>query len=271
MNRLTSNGIAWIERPGPAHPIVFLHGIGANAASFEHIFARMKPGHRLLAWDAPGYGRSDASPITRPTARDYAEILAAGLRELAARRCIVVGHSLGCLIAGSFAAHWPDMVAAVLFASPALGHRMPAGGQLPPSARARIDDFERLGPEGLAKSRAPLLVAAANRTPEILNVVAAGLRGLRMPGYAQTTHLLAAGDLVADAMTCPAQVVTGEEDAITPPKGGDLLLAALNSRSTAPQAVHHRLPGCGHMLFDEAPDTMRDLVIAFTSLSASLP
>ena len=58
----------------------------------------------VIAWDAPGYGKSDELLTDQPNATDYAKRLAALFDTLKIEKAIVVGHSLGALQASAFAA-----------------------------------------------------------------------------------------------------------------------------------------------------------------------
>ena len=107
----TAEGLSYLTREGGKRmPIVLLHGIGSNAHSFEPLMQTLAD-DRTLAWDAPGYRAS---------------------RMLTAR-CILLGHSLGALMAARFARVSPKRVAALVLASPALGHAAEKGGALPAS------------------------------------------------------------------------------------------------------------------------------------------
>jgi pimeloyl-ACP methyl ester carboxylesterase len=244
---------------------LLLHGIGSHGAAFAPFMALMADGGTTLAWDMPGYGASAPLPMDWPVALDYAQAAVDAAKAINIDRLGIVGHSLGCLVAGAIAAAFPGLVDRVAFVSPALGHRTPVGATLPPPAGARIQDFERLGAEGVAKSRAPLLLAPANRTADLISRAEAGLLALRMPGYGQATRMLASGDLIADAprIGVPALVVTGTDDAITPPKGGDLLAAALNTRPGLTPTRHVLIQGAGHMPFDEAPAALANALGRF--------
>src|SRR6185295_9581518 len=100
----TGNGrtISYREA-GAGTPLMLLHGIGSGSASFETQFGL--PGYRIIAWDAPGYGQSDPLPDAKPKTKDYADSLAAFLDTLGIKQAHIVGHSLGGLMAGSFARH----------------------------------------------------------------------------------------------------------------------------------------------------------------------
>src|SRR5256885_11891381 len=75
-----------------------LHGISSGAASWLDVALELAPRARVLAWDAPGYGRSTPLAPDAPTGADYARVLEQSLQALGVRRCLLVGHSLGALM-----------------------------------------------------------------------------------------------------------------------------------------------------------------------------
>ena len=86
-------GLSYLARGGGGDtPIVLLHGIGSNAQSFEPLIRVLSARHRVVAWDAPGYGRSQPLAVAWPDASDYAAALDRLLVELDVARCILVGH-----------------------------------------------------------------------------------------------------------------------------------------------------------------------------------
>ena len=94
-------------------------------------------------------------PRVGPLPQSYSEALAQLLDRLAVHRAVLVGHSLGAIIAARFAATNPGRVAGLALISPAVGYRTPVGAPLPDNVRARIDDFVRLGAKDFAAARAP--------------------------------------------------------------------------------------------------------------------
>jgi len=105
-----------------APALVLLHGIGSAGRSFEHQINAFSPRFKVLAWDAPGYGGSTELPVDHPTASDYAIELVKLLDERGIKRCHLLGHSLGCLIAARFMAIRPDRVQTLTLCSVATGH-----------------------------------------------------------------------------------------------------------------------------------------------------
>ena len=100
---VTPDGTVDYRQAGPrtlAVTHVLLHGIGSGSASWltQLEAAELSGNARVLAWEAPGYGRS--SPVTplQPSAGDYAVRLWAWLDNLSILNPVtLVGHSLGAI------------------------------------------------------------------------------------------------------------------------------------------------------------------------------
>ncbi|HZD88536.1 MAG TPA: alpha/beta hydrolase [Pseudolabrys sp.] len=260
--RASAAGTGYLRRPGKgdALPLVLLHGIGSNSESFAPLMEVLPPDIDCVAWNAPGYGASRPLASAWPVPRDYADALCTLLETLGLPRIVLLGHSLGCLFATSFAAAYPGRVAALVLLSPALGYRVPSGGALPPAVQSRIDEVEALGPKAFAAKRGPRLVYDVAGKPQVVAAVERAMAAIDPAGYAQAVHALGAGDLLADAanVTAPALVAVGAEDVITPPDRARAAVAAL------PHATGcHVIPAVGHALPQEAPRTVADLVARF--------
>lgn len=252
-------GISFLHRPGRGMglPLVMLHGIGSNAKSYSGLMAELPPAFDIIAWNAPGYGTSQPLPNASPTARDYAAALEKLLHALGLTRIILVGHSLGCLFAASFAALYPTRVAALTLLSPALGYKVAPGAALPPSVQTRIDEIETLGPEAFAAKRAARLVYMPERKPHILAAVREAMAAVNFAGYARAARALGGSDLIADAahITSPTLVAVGAEDVITPPANAHSAYAALPCG-----AGYHEIADAGHALPQENPRAVAALL-----------
>ena len=94
-----------VREQGGGIPLMLLHGISSGAASWHKQMALN--GFRVLAWDMPGYGESPMLAAERANAGDYADALAAMLDRAGVWQAVLVGHSLGALVASAFAAPRP--------------------------------------------------------------------------------------------------------------------------------------------------------------------
>ena len=249
------------ERAGAGPTCVLLHGIGSNASSFLPLMAGLPADWRILAWNAPGYGRSGPLAGDWPLARDYAEALAAVLDELAIRRVTLLGHSLGALVAASFAAARRDRVDHLVLASPALGHGIPRGNVLSASAQARIDDLGSEGPEEFAARRAARLVFEPEQNPAHVEAVRHAMSQVRLPGYAQAARMLSAGRLLDDIaqITVPTDVIVGADDRITP---SDSARRAHEALRPPWRGRFVEVPRAGHAIVQERPVAVTQLLVA---------
>jgi pimeloyl-ACP methyl ester carboxylesterase len=178
--------------------------------------------------------------------------------------CHLVGHSLGTLIAASFAADHPERILSLTLASVAAGQaRLPAAEREKALAQ-RLGDVVELGPRRMAEQRGPRLLAPA-ATPEMLRRVVETMAAVRPDGYSQAARMLASGDIKADIPRLPAdmavQFLYGDGDVITPP-ARNLDVAAL--RPTAPV---HVVKDAGHAVYLEQPAKFKSIVSDFVTRS----
>ncbi|QUG74439.1 alpha/beta fold hydrolase [Erwinia sp. E602] len=215
---------AWQESgTGPA--LVLLHGISSGSASWHRQLndPQLQRCCRILAWDAPGYGDSAPLAAEKPTAACYAGALARMLDAAGVGQAVVVGHSLGALIACAFAVRYPERVSRLVLADPAQGY----GGAPPAKQQEIIHQRQQQlagGLEQMAQQRAPALLRPQADECDVATV-AKGMRRLNVAGFLQAVSLLAQGDIhhwLAE-IRLPVEVWCGDRDAITPPAGAQAL------------------------------------------------
>jgi pimeloyl-ACP methyl ester carboxylesterase len=238
-------------------PLVLLHGIGSGAASWVQQLDALGASRRVLAWDAPGYGESTPVAPASPHAGDYAAALLNALDALGVARCVLVGHSLGAIVAGRFAAAHPDRVAGLLLLSPAGGYGAASEAVRVQKRDSRLAMLAELGPDGLAEQRsANMLSASAGDAAR--QWVRWNMARIVPAGYAQATHLLANADLATDLAGFRGRtaVAVGANDAITPPAACERIAAAAHVGLQV-------IPQAGHAGYVEAPAVYSSLIDAF--------
>jgi len=245
---------------GPAErPVMMLlHGIGSASGSWAHQMESLSDRYRLIAWDAPGYGGSSVLPEEAPSAADYAAALVEFLGALEVQPDILIGHSLGALMAGAYAANGGHIGTALMLADPANGYGAADAEERAEKLSARLANMDKLGPEGLAAARSAA-VLSPNASKEALEMVRWNMSKLRIDGHAQAARMLAGGNLIADAAKYdgPVLVLCGGEDAITPKERCEKIAAAFSD------AEYKTLPGVGHVSYVENPDQFDQAIISF--------
>ncbi|HUQ24453.1 MAG TPA: alpha/beta hydrolase [Burkholderiales bacterium] len=248
-----SKGISYRET-GAGQALVLLHGIGSSSASWLNQLETLKA-YRLIAWDAPGYGDSEFLPEEKPLPVHYAQALHGFLDRMLLKDVVLVGNSLGCLMAGAYAAAHPERVRSMILLDPAAGH---AGDES--KQQERLKQFEELGPEGLAEKRSPTLVGK-NSPAEAVELMRWTQRRIRPPGYRQAVHCLTHGRLAEDARKFQKKVLVacGSEDIVTPEASCKAVAAAF------PRCEYRSLAGLGHVPHMEAPETVNRLIRDFVA------
>lgn len=241
---------------GTGLPLVCLHGIGSGAASWLGMALLLSQRARVLAWDAPGYGASTPLPMQAPRAADYAARLHALLDALGIGRCVLVGHSLGALMAAAAArdAARGGRFAALILLSPAQGYG--AAARAADAARVREQrqrSLAELGIAGMAEQRSSRLLSPG-ASPEARAWVRWNMARLHEGGYRQAIELLCGGDLLADLPPpMPVRVACGALDEVTPPTA----CAQVAERCGVPL---HGIEAAGHACYVEQPAAVARLL-----------
>lgn len=113
-----------------ARPIVFLHGGGLTAHTFDLVCLSLRDDYRCLALDQRGHGDSEWSPIEDYDVATQAEDVAAFIGTLDLSGLVLVGMSMGGMNAIHYAGDHSDSLAALVL--------IDVGPDLQPAGTARI-------------------------------------------------------------------------------------------------------------------------------------
>jgi pimeloyl-ACP methyl ester carboxylesterase len=126
-----------VESRGSGFPLVFTHSFAGDVSHWAATLAHLEDRHRAVAFDFAGHGRSPATPGRYSIAALAAQLEAVVTQE-GLDSFILVGHSLGALVAADYAGAHPDLVKALV-----LVDAPPAPGDIPPAQlegmRAALD------------------------------------------------------------------------------------------------------------------------------------
>jgi pimeloyl-ACP methyl ester carboxylesterase len=143
MRRLERDGVAlsYEEVGEGSPPVLLVHGWCCDHSYFAPQVAHFaERGHRVVAVDLRGHGQSD-KPHQRYTMQVFADDLAWTCERLGLAKSVVVGHSMGGIVAFDLAARYPDLLSTVVM--------LDAAVVLPSGTRSVISRFleELRGPE----------------------------------------------------------------------------------------------------------------------------
>jgi 3-oxoadipate enol-lactonase len=119
-------------------PLLFIHGNGGDTTNWAPQLERFSAKHRVIALDLRGFGRSDRT-LGDISLRDYAEDVEAIMAKLGVSGCVVVGLSLGGMVAQELALLAPRRVAGLLLADSASGVDEEMRGMLQNAARFALE------------------------------------------------------------------------------------------------------------------------------------
>lgn len=238
-------------------PLVLIHGVGADGRMLAPVIERLGGSARAINWNLPGYGgRRLDGPLTFP---GLAAALAADLDALGVSRAVVLGHSIGGMVAQEVAAAFPDRVRALILSAttPAFGSRDGSFQQQFLKARLAPLDAGRTMAE-LAPEFAPQLVGSG-AAPEAAPTAARLMAELPEATFRAGLTCLVTFDRRADLanIRVPTLLIAGEEDSNAP------LKTMTRMAETIPGARLEVLPRIGHLAPLECPDRYADIVQRF--------
>ena len=257
----TARGVISVRDSGISSPktLVLLHGISSGSGSWQDC-ARVLADHgRVIAWDAPGYGDSAPLSESAPLAIDYAASLAALVDALDLEEFLLVGHSLGALMAAGYSSLPQARAFGYALFSPALGY---GGTEKSADVRkGRLDALEQKGIEGIAAAL-PARLLSANALPAQRQAVTQNALRLHAGGYRQAVELLCGDDINRHRglMASNTRVYCGDADVVTTPVQSH----AYAQQHGIPFALVH---AAGHACYIEQPEQVAGLIVsAFTDL-----
>jgi pimeloyl-ACP methyl ester carboxylesterase len=107
------------EAAGHGPVVVMIHGIASSSSTFTYVMPLIEPTHRVIAIDLLGFGSSPRPEHAEYTLEEHVAAVAHTIRSLRLHEpFILVGHSLGCLIATRYAATHGSHLAKLVLVSP---------------------------------------------------------------------------------------------------------------------------------------------------------
>ena len=226
------------ERP----TLVFLHGFNGSSKSWACQFAHFTS-QTVIAIDAPGFGGSqfvDGGMVA------IADEVVSLISNLVTGKAVIIGHSMGGMLAQVLGATHPDICQAIILSCTHKGRAQPVGSPLGAAVQERIQQREVMDDASYGALRVGKMLSG-KIDPQIMAFLAAiageiRVEGIRCGGFAMqyldTSPFL-------DQITAPVAIFTGADDVVVKPDAAAALKAGL------PQAHHWLLADVGHAPYCE--------------------
>ncbi len=288
----------WVDLDGPVHFVdyggpadgsllVCVHGLGGSLVNWAAVAPALSRTSRVLALDLAGFGRTQGGQRSTSVAANRL-LLHRFLNDVAGTPAILVGNSMGGMIAAIEAAAHPEAVAGVVLIDPALpagvGSRshplvtamfaaflLPGMGQFALSRRRRSR-----GAEQVAMDLLKLCCVDASRVPaEVVEEHLALARERRDYPNVDTELLTAARSLLwvlarrrqfvamLSRIRVPVLLLHGDQDRLVP------IAAARAAALANPAWTFEVAPDIGHVPQLEAPDWTVEHIVRWLETEAA--
>ena len=232
---------------GAGPPLVLLHGALSDSRAWRRQLDGLCDEFTVVAWDAPGCGRSSDPPESFRLP-DYADCLAAFIEEIGIKRTHLLGLSFGSGLALEFYRRYPDIPRTLVLASAYAGW----AGSLPTEEveerlREGLRQSER-SPEQVVNTWIPTLFSGSVPA-EVVEETAAIIADFHPLGMRAMLRAFAEADLrdVLPRIEVPTLLLYGEYDQRSP------LNVAMELHARIPRSTLVVIPGVGHESNTEAP------------------
>jgi len=247
--------ITELGRPG-SRPVLFIHGFGSDQDMWGDVAQHFAADHRVVLFDQVGAGRSDpaAYDAERYASLDgYAGDLLEICEELDLRDAVVVGHSVGAMVAVAAAVRDASRIAQLVLVAPSPRYvDDPATGYVGGFSREDVEELlESLDSNyfAWAAMMAPVVMGRpdAPHLGESLTASFCRLDPEVARDFARVTFLSDSRDLLP-RVPVPTVVLQCEQDALAPRVVGE------HVRRSIPDSTLVHLRAAGHCPHVSAPE-----------------
>jgi len=236
-------GDTFVRTCGQGFPLVFVHGFTTTSEFWKEQVEEFAKSYRVIRINLPGHGDSPAPTGRSYRIEDFVEDVARVFRELSVDRAVLIGLSMGGILAQEFAIKYPHLVQALVLVD-TTAHGTGADA----TADAFLAAVEKRGAEkaiqdlsdiSFGSSATSAVIEWARRevikTPEFVARVA-----IRSISDADTRNSLS-------KIKQPTLVIVGEEDRVTPLRESEILAKNISNSTLS------IIPKAGHFSMLEQP------------------
>lgn len=260
-----------VQEDGSGPFLLLLHGAGGSTQSFRHLIPLLTPTHHVVAIDLPGQGFTRLGAQARCGLETMAEDIAALCSQEGWQPIAIIGHSAGAAVAFDLAPRLPVPAPLVIGINAALSNFSGVAGLLFPLMAKAL---------ALMPGVAGLFTASNNNPRSVQRLIdgtgskleAEDIRHYRAlvgdRGHVNATlQMMAQWELAPLLARLPKSDVRG----LLIAAGNDRAVPASISQDLAAQVAglsYAELPDLGHLVHEEAPAAVADLILRYVAENA---
>lgn len=258
-NKLTNNTISYrLQEPKlvneKTQTLVFLHGFNGSSKSWYYQFIHFGT-HKVISIDSPGFG---ASTVHQGGMTEFAVEIAQLFEHLGIEAAIIVGHSMGGMLAQLIASQFSNYCIGLVLSCTHKGRAKSAKKPLSKEIQQRINDRLNLNDEDFGSLRINRMLS---NTPSdcirsFLVSIAGDIRteGIKWGGsaiqYLDTSPYLS-------TLTLPILILSADNDIVVKQEALEALVSSL------PSAHHKEMAGVGHAPYCEDSEKFNQILEQF--------
>jgi 3-oxoadipate enol-lactonase len=244
--------------------VVLIHAFPLNAQLWDRQANAMPEGWQLFAPELPGFGRSNASPLT--SMDDLADAVFSAMDDVGIQRAVIGGLSMGGYITFAMYRRAPHRFTGMILADT---RATPDNDQQREGRRNAISTVEARGAPAIADDMVPKLLGETTKKtrPTLMQEVRGMIEGNSPEAIAGALEAMMGRPDSTPALRgieLPTLILCGDEDILTPPSDSQAMHAAI--KGSRLEVIN----GAGHLSNIEQPQIFSDALASFlASVGAS--
>lgn len=257
---------AFEDTGGDKPPVILIHGVGLSQAMWNAQKAALQDRYRVVTLDMLGHGASPAPPADAGL-DDYADQVAGLMAHLGIGKAILVGFSMGALVARAFALRYPDRLSGLILMNGVFDR----SDAVRATILGRVDEVRLAGPAANSDAAIERWFSPEFRAaqPGYIADLRAHMAGNDRHGYLTSYGLFASQDNFGaqrlGEIAVPTLVATGQFDIGSTPAMTHALAARI------PGAKAEVIADARHMMPVEMPEETNALLLGYLDTIAHAP
>lgn len=261
--KIAANGIKLaVQRSGEGYPIILIHGLASSMSLWASLDQSQLEGVQIISYDLRGHGASERATGAHTLTKHVADLKGL-LAALSIQRVVLVGLSLGGMIAMELAASNPEMVSALaLLDTTAAFPQATRDLFFELASSASFNGMGAITDKFMQLSFSPRFI---EQNPKMVATIRKGMLASDAASIAAAARMVAKIDLRQRlaAIHCPTAVLVGEQDQLAPPDLAQELVTGIKD------AQLHVIPESGHASPVEQPQDVTTILAQLIKMRAA--